>query len=52
MQFHLSCVELKPPLPDTWYCDDCKDKLGILNTFAPPMLVTPATGGRKGRKKQ
>ena len=52
--FHLSCVNLKPPLPDTWYCDDCKAKLGILSTYAPPMSASTAAtgGGRKGRKKQ
>ncbi|EPQ58965.1 hypothetical protein GLOTRDRAFT_125283 [Gloeophyllum trabeum ATCC 11539] len=22
-EFHLSCVNLKPPLPETWYCDEC-----------------------------
>ncbi len=54
MQFHLSCVDLKPPLPDTWYCRDCKQKLGILDTYTPPMAASSASsgGGRKGRKKQ
>ncbi|PIL37396.1 transcription factor [Ganoderma sinense ZZ0214-1] len=52
--FHLSCVDLKPPLPDTWYCNDCKQKLGILDTYTPPMAATSAStgGSRKGRKKQ
>ncbi|TBU33068.1 hypothetical protein BD311DRAFT_862047 [Dichomitus squalens] len=52
--FHLSCVNLKPPLPDVWYCNDCKEKLGILDTYAPPMSTTTGAtgGGRKGRKKQ
>ncbi|KAI0698563.1 hypothetical protein BC835DRAFT_640979 [Cytidiella melzeri] len=41
--FHLPCVNLKPPLPDQWYCDDCLEKFGAL-----------PNGGqerRKGRKK-
>lgn len=25
--FHISCVGLSNPLPDTWYCDECKAKL-------------------------
>ncbi|KAI1796121.1 hypothetical protein LXA43DRAFT_970036 [Ganoderma leucocontextum] len=52
--FHLSCVDLKPPLPDTWYCNDCKQRLGILDTYTPPMAGNLAStgGGRKGRKKQ
>ncbi|KZT29408.1 hypothetical protein NEOLEDRAFT_1128151 [Neolentinus lepideus HHB14362 ss-1] len=24
--FHLGCVNLKPPLPETWYCDYCVNK--------------------------
>ncbi|OBZ70433.1 Chromatin modification-related protein png1 [Grifola frondosa] len=24
--FHLPCVNLKPPLPDSWYCEDCMKK--------------------------
>ncbi|EJU06543.1 hypothetical protein DACRYDRAFT_113224 [Dacryopinax primogenitus] len=24
--FHLECVGLKPPLPDSWYCSDCIKK--------------------------
>lgn len=41
--FHLPCVNLKPPLPDQWYCDDCLEKLG-------PGLHG-AQERRKGRKK-
>uniref|UniRef100_D8QAV6 PHD-type domain-containing protein n=2 Tax=Schizophyllum commune (strain H4-8 / FGSC 9210) TaxID=578458 RepID=D8QAV6_SCHCM len=25
--FHLSCVNLKPPLPDQWFCPDCLPKM-------------------------
>ena len=25
--FHLSCVNLKPPLPDQWFCPDCAPKM-------------------------
>ncbi|OJA19910.1 hypothetical protein AZE42_03762 [Rhizopogon vesiculosus] len=39
--FHLPCVNLKQPLPESWFCDDCTRKMG-----------PPASGpGRKGRKK-
>lgn len=41
-QFHLPCVNLKPPLPDQWYCDDCLQLFGSMH------------GGserKKGRKK-
>ncbi|GBE79810.1 hypothetical protein SCP_0210110 [Sparassis crispa] len=40
--FHLSCVNLRPPLPENWYCEDCLAKKG---------LQVAAGGGRKGRKK-
>ncbi|KAG2156386.1 hypothetical protein DEU56DRAFT_906541 [Suillus clintonianus] len=39
--FHLPCVNLKQPLPESWFCDECIRKMG-----------PPASGpGRKGRKK-
>ncbi|KAH9948802.1 hypothetical protein B0H21DRAFT_689592 [Amylocystis lapponica] len=42
--FHLPCVNLKPPLPDNWYCSECAPR--------NPKVLTSATGtGRKGRKK-
>ncbi|UZJ52380.1 hypothetical protein CBS101457_001700 [Exobasidium rhododendri] len=25
--FHLSCVGLSKPLPQTWYCEDCKERM-------------------------
>jgi len=25
--FHLACVKIDEPLPDTWYCDDCSNKV-------------------------
>ena len=25
--FHLSCVGLSKPLPQTWYCEDCRERL-------------------------
>ncbi|KAH9855072.1 hypothetical protein C2E23DRAFT_867148 [Lenzites betulinus] len=52
--FHLSCVNLKPPLPENWYCEECSVKLGIAGvlTAAPAATTSAATGGRKGRKKQ
>ncbi|OJT05402.1 Chromatin modification-related protein YNG2 [Trametes pubescens] len=53
--FHLSCVNLKPPLPENWYCEECSVKLrigGVL-TAAPAATTSSTTGGgRKGRKKQ
>ena len=27
--FHIGCVGVSKPLPNTWYCDDCKDKPGM-----------------------
>ncbi|KAI9068440.1 hypothetical protein FKP32DRAFT_1561604 [Trametes sanguinea] len=53
--FHLSCVNLKPPLPENWYCEECSIKLGIAGPLtAAPSATTSSTtgGGRKGRKKQ
>ncbi|EMD40515.1 hypothetical protein CERSUDRAFT_80181 [Gelatoporia subvermispora B] len=44
--FHLPCVNLKPPLPDSWFCSECAGKRGI--TVA---VAVGGTGGRKGRKK-
>ncbi|KAI0092399.1 hypothetical protein BDY19DRAFT_481012 [Irpex rosettiformis] len=41
--FHLPCVNLKPPLPDQWYCDECIEKFGL----APD----PHSERRKSRKK-
>lgn len=34
--FHISCVGLSNPLPDTWYCDDCKAKMETIGTPSPP----------------
>jgi len=39
--FHLPCVNLKQPLPESWFCDECTRKMG------PPV----SGPGRKGRKK-
>lgn len=39
--FHLDCVGMKPPLPETWYCKTCIKEMGGV----------PLTTGRKGRKK-
>ncbi|KAI0832701.1 hypothetical protein BC628DRAFT_1347953 [Trametes gibbosa] len=61
--FHLSCVNLKPPLPENWYCEECSVKLGIAGVLTAAPAATTATtatttssssttGGRKGRKKQ
>ncbi|KDQ64185.1 hypothetical protein JAAARDRAFT_43346 [Jaapia argillacea MUCL 33604] len=43
--FHLSCVNLKPPLPETWYCDEC-----IKNGDAKPGYTanSASTGGSGG----
>lgn len=42
-QFHLPCVNLKPPLPDQWYCEDCMERFGVTLSGGPER--------RKGRKK-
>lgn len=42
-QFHLPCVNLKPPLPENWFCGDC-----IANMKGTAGAVG---AGRKGRKK-
>ncbi|KAG6837288.1 hypothetical protein H0H93_011890 [Arthromyces matolae] len=45
--FHLSCVGMKQPTPEKWYCSVCLPLVGLGNkkkTPAPPV-------GRKGRKK-
>jgi chromatin modification-related protein YNG2 len=28
VQFHIKCVGVTPPLPETWYCPDCIKKQG------------------------
>ncbi|EJD03861.1 uncharacterized protein FOMMEDRAFT_83591 [Fomitiporia mediterranea MF3/22] len=38
--FHLGCVGLKQPLPDSWFCDECLKSLGA-----------GGGGSRKGRRK-
>ncbi|WVQ85084.1 hypothetical protein IAT38_007248 [Cryptococcus sp. DSM 104549] len=38
--FHVKCVDISGPLPDTWYCPDCVRNYGLSNDK-----------GRKGRKK-
>lgn len=41
--FHLPCVNLKPPLPENWFCEDCISRMkGTSSTVGT---------GRKGRKK-
>ncbi|KAH9938109.1 uncharacterized protein B0H18DRAFT_1112295 [Fomitopsis serialis] len=42
--FHLDCVHLKSPLPESWYCSDC------LATMKKGGMGA-ANAGRKGRKK-
>ncbi|GJE94728.1 hypothetical protein PsYK624_108990 [Phanerochaete sordida] len=42
--FHLNCVNLKPPLPDQWYCPECAPKFANGGSAGPER--------RKGRKKQ
>ncbi|PSR73422.1 hypothetical protein PHLCEN_2v10714 [Hermanssonia centrifuga] len=41
--FHLPCVNLKPPLPDRWFCSECQALLGSALNGGPER--------RKGRKK-
>ncbi|KAG9051028.1 Histone acetyltransferase complex subunit [Tulasnella sp. UAMH 9824] len=58
--FHLPCVGIKPPLPEKWYCSECRTLMGHSDT-SPPGTNYGATsasttqgterGGRKGRKK-
>jgi len=38
-QFHLSCVGLKQPVPEKWYCDECLKNGAGVQTI------------KKGRKK-
>ncbi|PIL23566.1 transcription factor [Ganoderma sinense ZZ0214-1] len=47
--FHLSCAGLEPPLPDVWYCDDCRRNQRVLRKGTP---VVSGPASRKGRKKQ
>ncbi|KAF5381051.1 hypothetical protein D9615_004035 [Tricholomella constricta] len=42
--FHLSCVGMKQPTAEKWYCSNCEPLMGMKKTPAPPV-------GRKGRKK-
>ncbi|KAG9040169.1 Histone acetyltransferase complex subunit [Tulasnella sp. JGI-2019a] len=47
--FHLPCVGLRPPLPETWYCTECLKLTGVDVAQAP---LTGERTGRKSRKKQ
>lgn len=42
-QFHIKCVNLTAPLPETWYCPDCVKSLGLTSS--------DGKRERKGRKK-
>ncbi|KAG6814498.1 hypothetical protein H0H92_000023 [Tricholoma furcatifolium] len=44
--FHLSCVGLKQPTPEKWYCSICAPTMSLVKKKAPAPPV-----GRKGRKK-
>ncbi|KAG6918146.1 hypothetical protein DXG01_016335 [Tephrocybe rancida] len=44
--FHLSCVGMKQPTAEKWYCSVCAPTMSIMRKKAPPLPV-----GRKGRKK-
>lgn len=43
VQFHLACVGLSKPLPESWFCKDCDKK---------EHASSNAGGGRRGRKRQ
>ncbi|KAG6874233.1 hypothetical protein C0995_003779 [Termitomyces sp. Mi166 len=43
--FHLSCVGMKQPTPEKWYCSVCAPTMGFTKKKAPAPPV------RKGRKK-
>ncbi|KAG8986918.1 Histone acetyltransferase complex subunit [Tulasnella sp. 427] len=59
--FHLPCVGIKPPLPEKWYCSECRTLMGHSDGSPPgttyggiaASTASQATerGGRKGRKK-
>ncbi|KIO30203.1 hypothetical protein M407DRAFT_224964 [Tulasnella calospora MUT 4182] len=57
--FHLPCVGIKPPLPEKWYCSECRTLMGHSDTSPPGTNYATSTGttqgtergGRKGRKK-
>ncbi|WVR06468.1 hypothetical protein IAU60_003499 [Kwoniella sp. DSM 27419] len=44
--FHVRCVNISGPLPDTWFCPDCVRKLGLSSSDGKV-----AGQNRKGRKK-
>ncbi|KZT05572.1 uncharacterized protein LAESUDRAFT_726850 [Laetiporus sulphureus 93-53] len=43
--FHLNCVNLKPPLPENWFCEECTANM------KKGLGGGAVGGGRKGRKK-
>ncbi|OCH94269.1 hypothetical protein OBBRIDRAFT_817293 [Obba rivulosa] len=49
--FHLPCVNLKPPLPDSWFCSECASKRGITVAVTTGGGGGSSSSGRKGRKK-
>ncbi|WVF68957.1 hypothetical protein IAT40_003731 [Kwoniella sp. CBS 6097] len=44
--FHVKCVDMSGPLPDTWFCPDCVKKLGLSSSDGKT-----AGQPKKGRKK-
>lgn len=44
IQFHVKCVNISGALPDTWYCPDCVQTLGLASSDGNKK-------DRKGRKK-
>ena len=53
--FHLTCVGVKTPLPEKWYCPECASGRGgrrdSVNTSADTMSILGVGGeGRKRRR--
>ncbi|RXK36167.1 hypothetical protein M231_06572 [Tremella mesenterica] len=46
--FHIKCVNVHTPVPDTWYCPDCVQKLGLSSSDG---TVAGGQKEKKGRRR-
>jgi chromatin modification-related protein YNG2 len=48
--FHLSCVGVTKPLPTTWYCNTCKERMA--REEKEGAARAPDKGNKRKRKKE
>ncbi|CCA68441.1 hypothetical protein PIIN_02305 [Serendipita indica DSM 11827] len=48
--FHVACVKVQKPLPPTWYCDICTEKLGFVDNTGTTQAQ--ASGSERAARKR